>query len=228
MKLSILKILQEGMRQEEEMKEALRKHRNKFISFSDVPNKLGVNPRGFSSATPVGVYGYIIGQPLAGLAQSRKYYYIFDVPGDRVEISSSGRSSVDSQVPELLEKISSMYDVNIGKIAKRGGSPMQMLMEATRRASMQKDEEGFKEVNGAKWNRILSSLGIDCIVDNGSGTIYGSEPSQVYVSSGAKVKILFMGMNPKFSRDGAGDLRTNIQRGREGYIDRITGGRGDF
>lgn len=195
---------------------------NTLIHFSDLM-KLGINPR-TSFETPAGIYGYPLTKilyqdilkaakkeygmyELSPFATDRKYVHVFRALGDKIHVldedgNSDKLSETDfRRIREYLQKrfgtekwmksANAYYQFRFGvnydddKVNKL--PPFQMIYGPC---------FGLVDGNTSKYSKLLRDVGIEGVIDRGSGTIHGSEIFQGVIFSIENIQLLSSSLNP--------------------------------
>jgi hypothetical protein len=146
---------------------------NWFVSMTDI-NKLGIHP-GSKFKTPIGIYSYPLEYVISRhnieelpFASKRPYINLFKVDtSDGILYSDDPKSITDSLLNDLYEKYPRMSKLKIDRYDFRSN-----ISEIWLRTWV------YVSKDAKKWNHILRSVGVQGVVDKGTGTVHPSEPTQ--------------------------------------------------
>lgn len=190
------------------------------VSMTDLP-KLGINP-GSRYNTPVGVYfypaSYYIKTKKNGyelpFKDEAKYIQILEISGNVLHIDDITEAEYSSYLDKIFENISTIAAI-IGKSEKEttnrmanyilyakdeansttpGGLLWYILYSLSSNVSRQKRVNAPPR-SSVVWNKLLRTLGIDIIVDDGGGILHENEPYQGVALNPSAIKHAKMFIN---------------------------------
>jgi len=201
---------------------AIKQHQNNenvLIHFSNIGGdnggsrgfKLGINP-GTDFNTPAGVYGYPLTRQIVASLEStrnvpfageRKWCYIFKGKGKIIQVGYRGdaKNYSDSDLERDIEKLRKAhkydfddfdFEVEWAMDTTKTKTAFGKLWNITRIIA----EEATSGKATVTWSKILRGLGIDGVIDAGSGLIHPNEPTQGVILSSNKIEILDVVENP--------------------------------
>jgi hypothetical protein len=192
--------------------------KNLYVSFTEKP-KLGINPKSKYN-TPLGIYAYPANYvavsagtkrtmrtslPFAGEHPWVNIFTLKDV--SKVLVISDQDVNYEPYYKKLataFPKVFDVYDINIWReksksqalVDTEGGWFWYVTMMAARSLS----EKMHSQKPSLFWNILFRKIGIDAVVDDGSGIIHENEQTQMVVFDPTAIKVVDRVQN-KYSPD---------------------------
>jgi hypothetical protein len=187
-----------------------------YFSFTNLP-KLGINPK-TDYATPIGVYGYTSSVPFdtnIPFASHRPYVTFFTPRGNVLDLQAISHNDAwnyllklrnvwlpDLPVDELTKLWDDTHDVLIKfeNYSNIDAGVMYGVMRKLASMSALSSKKGSvwkkSTQTPSRWTKMLLSLGIDALLDNGDGIIHPNEPYQIVVINPSGIRVITRLDNP--------------------------------
>ncbi len=173
----------------EQQLEPFNGRNNCYISMVKLP-KVGINPQSIHKSTPLGIYTYKlddINKKL--LLQKRLPYASWEKYIAILEVSTRGQITSDDDCSEIIKKLDEIISNNKIKTDINQLQRLRFYDGLIKKTSFNEmfcksamvayhKSKGDRKKYPIIWNSVLRSLGITSLRDNGTGTIFSSEPEQ--------------------------------------------------